>query len=106
MSIQSTEDKLKKLALAKELKRAKNKVLKKYPGAYCRFTPESGIYEIVTENGYPITNPELRLPPYKSVREAWHNTAMGIWFTGMVVKSHNAFNEEKIFRQFAKIKDE
>lgn len=96
-----TADKLKRIKKQKDFIKIKKKVLKANPGAYTRQLPD-GTYEVVTANGYKIGNPELLLTKSKTVRDAWEKAALGSWFTGMIVKSFNAFNDEKIYRKIAK----
>lgn len=97
----NTQEKLERIAKTKSFKRLRNKVLKKYPGAYTKRLPD-GTFEVCTANGYKICNPELHLPPCQSVREAWETAALGLWFTGMIVKSFNAFNDDKIYKKLVK----
>jgi hypothetical protein len=99
----TTQQRVDKLTRAKSLKRLKNKVLKVYPDAYCRKNGQ--IYEICTK-GIAIKDPELMLPNALGVYDAWERAAYCLWFKGMIVKSFNAFSDEKMAKQFEKEKDE
>lgn len=81
----------------KEFKKIKNKVLKKYPGAKCYLIDDT--YVICDSAGYPIYNDTLtRLPKPTTVRQAWQYLSDTIWYSGMLIKSFNAFNDSKMFR--------
>lgn len=97
----STLRKLEKIKLGKYLNKIKKKVLRTYPGAKC-FKMLDGTYEICSARGYPIRNPGLFLPKNTTVLEAWERAAYSIWFSGMVVKSFNAFSDEKMVKRVIK----
>lgn len=101
MKKQTTHQKIQKITKEKNFLKVKRKVLKANPGAYTRQLPD-GTFEVCTANGYKIGNPELLLTSSNTVRDAWEKAALGSWFTGMIVKSFNAFNDEKIYRKLAK----
>jgi hypothetical protein len=85
----------------KEFQKVKRFVLKRFPGATTK-AYDDGTYAVVDQYGFEIENPELFMPKAKTVREAWNQAKFGQWFTNMVRKSNNAFNDEKIYKKLAK----
>ena len=85
----------------KEFQKVKRFVLKRFPGATTK-AYEDGTFAVVDDYGFEIVNPELYMPRAKSVKEAWNQAKFGQWFTNMVRKSNNAFNDEKIYKKLAR----
>jgi len=85
----------------KEFQKVKRFVLKRFPGATTK-AYEDGTFAVVDDYGFEIVNPELFMPRAKSVKEAWNQAKFGQWFTNMVRKSNNAFNDEKIYKKLAR----
>jgi hypothetical protein len=86
----------------KEFQKVKRFIVKRFPGARTAMN-SAGIFSVVYGDGaQPVVDPELLLPPAKSVREAWAQAKQVAWFTNMIRKSNNAFSDEKIFKKLAK----
>ena len=85
----------------KEFAKMKRFIEKRFPGAHT-IQNSSGHYIVVDGDGYAVINPELMLPPTKTVREAWKQAKYGHWFSNMIRKSNNAFSEEKMYKKLAK----
>ena len=91
-------------AKQKEFKKLKALVQRRYPNAktVAKQLGETIYYNVVDCDGISIIDPELMLPRATSVRQAWLNAKLCRWFSGMIRKSNNAFNEEKIYKQLIK----
>lgn len=85
----------------KEFLKVKRFIQKRFPGAKTIVRPD-GSYGVVDGNGLSIIDPELMLPPTKTVREAWYQAKYAAWFTNMIRKSNAAFSDEKIYKKMAK----
>jgi hypothetical protein len=100
---------MKKVSLTpeqKEFQKVKRFVVKRFPGARTAMST-AGIFSVVYgEEAQPVVDPELLLPPAKSVREAWYQAKQIAWFTNMIRKSNNAFSDEKIFKKLVKERGE
>jgi hypothetical protein len=88
----------------KSLQKIKRFVQKRFPGAKVvgKLVNEQLQYSIVDGKGLTVIDPELMIPPAKSVTQAWNNAKYVAWFTSMIQKSNAAFDEEKIFKKLAK----
>jgi hypothetical protein len=85
----------------KEFQKVRRFVVKRAPGAHTiRRNDES--YLVVDNEGRSAVNPELMIPPAKTVREAWQQAKYSLWFTNMMVKNTNAFSDEKIYKKLIK----
>jgi hypothetical protein len=94
----------KKVALTpeqKEFAKVKRFVQKRFPGAHT-IKNSGGYYQVVDDYGMSVVNPELMLPPARSVRDAWKQAKYSHWFSNMIRKSNNAFSDEKIYKKLAK----
>lgn len=81
-----------------EFKKNKKYVLKKVPSAKT-ILKSNGTYIVVDSCGKAVSSPEeLLMPQATSVQEAWRQARYGLWFSGMIQKSNNAFNEEKMWK--------
>jgi hypothetical protein len=85
----------------KEFAKMKRFIEKRFPGAHT-IKNSSGYYVVVDGDGYNVVDPELMLPPARTVREAWKQAKYGHWFSNMIRKSNNAFSDEKIYKKLAK----
>jgi hypothetical protein len=85
----------------KEFQKMKRFVQKRFPGATTKANGD-GTYSVVDAYGLEVRNEELLFPPANTVWEAWHQAKYSHWFTNMIRKSNNAFNEEKIYKAIAK----
>jgi cobalamin-dependent methionine synthase I len=94
--------------LDKEFQKLKRFVSKRFPGAHTfgKRIGDNTYYTVIDGDGYAIVDPELMIPPATTVRQAWKDAKYCAWFTGMIRKSNNAFNEEKMFKKLAKEKGE
>lgn len=105
MTIQTTRSSdMAKIELSpkhKEFQKMKRFVQKRFPGATTQAKGD-GTYSVVDANGREVRNEELLFPPAKTVWEAWQQAKYSHWFTNMIRKSNNAFNEEKIYKAIAK----
>jgi len=88
----------------KQFAKLKRFVTKRAPGAHIsvRQVGNQYWYSIVDQDGQPVVDPDLLIPPATSVREAWEQAKYCAWFSNMIAKSNSAFCEEKIFRTLAK----
>lgn len=88
----------------KELQKVKRFVEKRFPGARVvgKLINEQLQYSIIDGQGHTVIDPELMIPPAKTVKQAWNNAKYVAWFTNMIQKSNAAFVEEKIFKKLAK----
>ena len=88
----------------KEFAKVKRFVQKRFPGAHTVARNINGKikYQVVSENGYAITNEELMIPLAPSVRQAWEYAKYSTWFTNMIRKSNAAFADEKIYKKLAR----
>ena len=68
---------------AREFAKVKRFIQKRFPG--------------VDGTGRSIVDPELLLPPAHTVREAWRQAKYTNWFSNMIRKSANAFDESKVY---------
>ena len=85
----------------REFLKVKRFIQKRFPGAYTIQRPD-GSYAVVDINGISIVNPELMLPPAKTVRKAWEYAKYTNWFSNMIRKSSNAFDDSKIYDKMSK----
>jgi len=88
----------------KEFAKLKKYVDKRAPGAHvqARQVGDQMWYALIDGKGQPIVDPDLLIPPARSVREAWEQAKYCAWFSNMIRKSNAAFCDEKIFRSIAK----
>lgn len=88
----------------KEFQKLKRFVDKRFPGARTEAFESAGsmYYRVVSGAGYAIVDPELMIPPAKTVRQAWVDAKYCAWFSNMIRKSNNAFSDEKIYKKLAK----
>lgn len=88
----------------KEFQKMKRFVQKRFPGAYTHAKDNNGeiIYEVLDGFGHVVVDPELMIPPAKTVRKAWENAKYCAWFTNMIRKSNNAFSDEKMYKKMAR----
>jgi gentisate 1,2-dioxygenase len=88
----------------KEFQKLKRFVDKRFPGAHTEAFESAGslYYRVVSGAGYAIVDPELMIPPAKTVRQAWTDAKYAAWFSNMIRKSNNAFSDEKIYKKLAK----
>lgn len=88
----------------KEFAKVKRFIQKRFPGARTQAKWVNGQvrYQVVDGNGYVVVDPELYLPPATTVRQAWADAKYCAWFTNMIRKSNNAFNEEKMIKKINK----
>lgn len=88
----------------KEFQKLKRFVDKRFPGARTEAFESAGsmYYRVVSGAGFAIVDPELMIPPAKTVRQAWIDAKYCAWFSNMIRKSNAAFNEEKIYKKLAK----
>ena len=88
----------------KEFAKVKRFIQKRFPGARTEARLHNGEvhYQVVDGNGYKVVDPELLLPPATTVRQAWADAKYCAWFTNMIRKSNNAFNEEKMIKKINK----
>ena len=80
----------------KEFQKVKRFIQKRFPGAYT-IQRNDGSYAVVDGNGRSIVDPDLMLPPAKTVRKAWEYAKYTNWFQNMIRKSNNAFDDTKIY---------
>lgn len=80
----------------KEFQKVKRFIQKRFPGAYT-IQRTDGSYAVVDGNGISIVDPELMLPPAKTVRKAWEYAKYTNWFQNMIRKSNNAFDDSKFY---------
>lgn len=85
----------------KEFQKVKRFIQKRFPGAYT-IQRTDGSYAVVAANGKSIVDPELMLPPAKTVRKAWEYAKYTNWFQNMIRKSSNAFDDTKIYDKMSK----
>lgn len=88
----------------REFLKVKRFVEKRFPGAHTMAKETGGKthYSVVSASGYSVMDPELNIPPAKTVRQAWDNAKYAIWFGNMIRKSNAAFSEEAILKRLAK----
>jgi hypothetical protein len=96
----NTRERINKLTKQKTFEKAKKLVSKRYPGAHIRLV--NGLYEVCNKNGFPIRTADLYMPENYTARDAWERLAHSLWFGKMVVKSFNAFNDDKLFKKVVK----
>lgn len=85
----------------REFQKVKRFIQKRFPGAYTiQRTDES--YAVVDGSGKSIVDSELMIPPAKTVRKAWEYAKYTNWFTNMIRKSNNAFDDNKIYDKMSK----
>jgi hypothetical protein len=85
----------------REFLKVKRFIQKRFPGAYT-IQKTDGSYAVVDGNGKSLVDPELMLPPAKTVRKAWEYAKYTNWFTNMIRKSNNAFDDNKIYDKMSK----
>lgn len=85
----------------REFQKVKRFVMKRFPGAHTIQKPD-GSYVVIDGLGMAVRNDDLLLPPARSVVDAWNQAKYCHWFTNMIRKSNNAFNEEKFYKKLAK----
>lgn len=85
----------------REFLKVKRFIQKRFPGAYT-IQRTDGSYAVVDGNGISIVDPELMLPPAKTVRKAWEYAKYTNWFSNMIRKSNNAFDDSKIYDKMSK----
>jgi len=81
---------------AREFAKVKRFIQKRFPGAYT-IRRHDNSFAVVDGNGRSIVDPELLLPPAHTVREAWRQAKYTNWFSNMIRKSANAFDESKVY---------
>lgn len=88
----------------KEFAKVKRFIQKRFPGArtQAKWVDGKVRYQVIDGNGYVVVDPELLLPPADTVRQAWQDAKYCAWFTNMIRKSNNAFNEEKMIKKINK----
>jgi hypothetical protein len=85
----------------REFQKVKRFIQKRFPGAYT-IKRTDGSYAVVDGNGISIVDAELMLPPAETVRKAWEYAKYTNWFTNMIRKSNNAFDDSKIYDKMSK----
>ena len=85
----------------REFQKVKRFIQKRFPGAYTTQRTD-GSYTVVDGNGKSIVDPELMLPPALTVRKAWEYAKYTNWFTNMIRKSNNAFDDSKFYDKMSK----
>ena len=88
----------------KEFAKVKRFIQKRFPGAMTQAKYKDGkkVFQVVDGEGYIVIDPELYLPPATTVRQAWYDAKYCAWFTNMIRKSNNAFNDEKMIKKINK----
>jgi hypothetical protein len=81
----------------------KKYVLKQYPNAktIAKIDGPSLVYTVVDSRGKTIIDPQLLLPPARTVKKAWENAKYSIWFLNKLQKSRIQ-DEQKIYKTLAK----
>lgn len=92
-----------RITVKEDFSKIKKRVQKKYPGAHTMFDSESKSYHIVDNQGNRILTEEYYLPPATSVRKAWEYIDHITFFEKAIVKSFNAFSDEKLNTTVAKL---
>jgi hypothetical protein len=88
----------------KEFAKVKRFIQKRFPGARTEARIMDGVvyYQVVDGEGHVVIDPELLLPPATTIRQAWADAKYCAWFTNMIRKSNNAFNQEKMIKKINK----
>ena len=81
---------------AREFAKVKRFIQKRFPGAYTIRRADKS-YAVVDGEGISIVDEELLLPPAPTIREAWRQAKYTNWFSNMIRKSANAFDESKVY---------
>lgn len=81
----------------------KKYVLKHRPNAktIAKIDGPSLVYTVVDSRGKTIIDPQLFLPPARTVKKAWENAKYSIWFLNKLQKTRIQ-DEQKIYKSLAK----
>jgi hypothetical protein len=87
----------------KEFLKVKRFIQKRFPGAHtvAKQTTNGFVYDVVDNNLGTLISPDLYLPPASSVTQAWRYAKHSVWFSNMLRKSNEAFNEERMYKKLA-----
>jgi len=96
MKKQLTYEQMRDKLAKREFAKLKRFIQKRHPGAYTIERLDKS-YAVVDGNGISIVDPELLLPPARTVRKAWEYAKYTNWFSNMIRKSNNAFDESKVY---------
>lgn len=88
----------------KEFQKIKRAVLRKIPTAHTTY--HNGVYKVVDSSGKYVVSTELMLPDAQTVREAWEYAKYSIWFESMLHKSTVAFDEDRMYRNWSKRREQ
>ena len=96
MKKQLTYEQMRDKLAKREFAKLKRFIQKRHPGAYT-IKRVDGSFAVVDDNGISIVDQELLLPPAHTVRKAWEYAKYTNWFSNMIRKSNNAFDESKVY---------